>query len=124
MRLPVGPRSGGPIGAPAGLGAVGDGAHQRVGDYVEEAGHQHEGGSVGNGEAEDVGEKERKCDGHHFPGNAAGSGVTQRIPYFLGEFCHKFFSSVMLLLCFADENFFYPHKGGAKKFCLLREIMP
>ena len=31
---------------------------------------------------------------------------------------------VILLLCFADENFFYPHKGGAKKFCLLREIMP
>ena len=27
---------------------------------------------------------------------------------------------VILLLCFADENFFYPHKGGAKKFCLLR----
>ena len=26
---------------------------------------------------------------------------------------------VILLLCFADENFFYPHKGGAKKFCLL-----
>ena len=73
----------GPISAPAGLGAVGYGAHQRVRDYIEEARQQHQGSGIGHGEAEDVGEEKGKSDGHHLPSDTAGGGVTQAISDFL-----------------------------------------
>ena len=73
----------GPIGAPARPRAVCNGAHQRVCHHVEKPGQQHQGAGIGHGEAVNVGEKERERDGHYFPGNTAGSGISQAISYFL-----------------------------------------
>ena len=74
----------GPIGSPARPGAVCNGTHHRVRNHIEQAGDQHEGRRIGHGEAEDIGEKERKSDGHNLPGDSAGGGVTQGITNFLG----------------------------------------
>ena len=76
----------GPIGSPAGFGAVCDGTHHRVGHYVEEAGQQHQGAGIGYGKTKDIREEKGKCDGHNLPGNTTCSGISQAIAYFLGQF--------------------------------------
>ena len=52
----------GTIGAPARLGAVGQTAHQGVGDHVKHARDEHQRCRVGNREAKDVGEKQRESN--------------------------------------------------------------
>ena len=57
----------GAVGAPLGLRPVGERAHHRVRDDVEQAGHQHQGGGVGHRQTEDVREEQRESDGHDLP---------------------------------------------------------
>ena len=80
----------GTVGAPLGLRPVGERAHHRVGDHVEQAGDQHQGGGIGNRQAEDVRKEQGERNGHDFPGDATGGGVTQGISDFFGEFGHRF----------------------------------
>ena len=94
----------GTIGAPAGLGTVGDGAHQRVRHHIEQARHQHEGGGIGDREAEDIGKEQREGDGHHFPGDAASCGVSQRIADFLGEFSGHNYLCIRSLMIFCPTS--------------------
>ena len=70
------------IGAEATLGTVGKGTHQRVGNHIKHTSHQHQYGSIGKRESEDIGKEERKGDRHHLPYDAARSGITQRISNF------------------------------------------
>ena len=73
----------GAIRSPARLRAVSQRAHERVGDDVEQACHEHQRGGVGHGQTEDVGEKEGESDGHHLPRDSASSGIAQGIADFL-----------------------------------------
>ena len=73
----------GPVGAPTRLSAVGQAAHQRVGDHIEHACHEHQCGRVGYGETKNISKKQRKCYRHDFPGDASCGCITQRISYLL-----------------------------------------
>ena len=70
------------IGAPARLCTIGQRSHQWVGNHIEHSCHKHQGGCVGHGQTENVGEEQRKGDRHDFPCDAAGSSVAERIAYF------------------------------------------
>ena len=70
------------VGAPAGLGSVGNRAHEWVRDDIKHAGDEHEYARVRESEPEDIRKEHREGDGHDLPGDAAGSGITQSISYF------------------------------------------
>ena len=70
------------IRTPARLRAVGDTTHERIGHYVKHTGNEHQCGRIGEGQPKHMGEKHRESDGHNFPGDAAGSSITQSICYF------------------------------------------
>ena len=72
----------GTIGTEAALCTVGKTTHQRVGHHIKHTSHQHQHGSIGKRESEDIGKKQRESDRHHLPNDTAGSGIAQSISNF------------------------------------------
>ena len=70
------------VRAPPGLRTVSNRAHERIGDHIEHTCDEHEHTGIGKRETEDVGKEHRERYGHNLPGDAAGSGITQRVAYF------------------------------------------
>ena len=72
----------GTIGTEATLCTVGKTTHQRVGHHIKHTSHQHQHGSIGKRESEDIGKKQRESDRHHLPNDTTGSGIAQSISNF------------------------------------------
>ena len=86
----------GTVGAPTRTGAVCEAAHDRVSDHVEESGDEHKHSRIREAQSENIRKEKREGDGHHFPHNATGRSVSERISdffrksYLLVRHCHQF----------------------------------